>query len=130
MKKVAVLEDDENLIELYQTILDEEGYKMHVVALSTKVSTTLESIRSIQPAMLILDLHLPGISSLEIMQALLDDEQFKSLPILVCSASRPSLSHIREQVSQIGYEMPRVLEKPFDLYELLDHIRDIIGEPN
>lgn len=128
MKKVAALDDDESLLELYQTVLEDEGYGMEAVVFNRQLDLLLENIRATQADMLILDIHLPGLGSFEIMQAMKADPELAALPILVCSASRPSLNVLRELMVGVNLQMPTVLEKPFDLDELLRSIEDLIGK--
>ncbi len=130
MKVVATLEDDESLIELYQTILEDEGYTVNPVTFTKDLKQLLNNIRLTQPDMLILDAHLPGLGSYEIMQGMLADKELTELPVLICSASRPALRSLGTLMENAGSKMPVTLEKPFNLDDLSNCIIKIIGKPN
>ena len=128
MKTVAVLDDDQSLVELYQTFLGEEGHEVRAVVFSPEVPTILENIRATDPAMLILDVHLPGLGSFEIMQGMLEDPKLASVRVLLCSASRPSLKALTQTMEKAKLKMPTVLEKPFDLDNLANIVNRLVNE--
>ncbi len=118
MKTVAVLDDDQALIELYQTVLEEEGYAVHAVPIAKHLSQVLAKINAVHPDILILDIHIPGLNSFEVVKGILTNPEMAKVKLLVCSASRPSLSTLQEMLAKDGLTSPLVLEKPFDLDEL------------
>ncbi|HEX2911297.1 MAG TPA: response regulator [Chloroflexia bacterium] len=127
-KVVAALDDDASIVELYKTILEEEGYRLRPVVFSPRLPVVLENIRKTRPHLLLLDIHLPGLGSFEIMQGMLSDEELAQIKVLVCSASRPSLEALRNLMHEAGSPMPAVLEKPFDLDDLLKLVRELTLE--
>lgn len=118
MKTVAVLDDDQALIELYQTILEEEGYRVHPVTISRQLSQILARISAVNPDVLILDIHIPGLNSFDILKSIEGYHELANLKVLVCSASRSSLTNLQELLVQANLTVPQILEKPFDLDEL------------
>lgn len=118
MKTVAVLDDDQALIELYQTVLEEEGYNVFPVPISNQLPKILAGISAVSPDVLILDIHIPGLNSIEIVKSIHASPDLSHLKVLVCSASRPSLNTLQELLNKEGLAAPQVLEKPFDLDEL------------
>jgi DNA-binding NtrC family response regulator len=118
LKTVAVLDDDQALIELYQTILEEDGYRVHPVAISRQLSQILTGISAVNPDVLILDIHIPGLSSFDILKNIEGYHELANLKVLVCSASRPSLTNLLELLVKANLTVPQILEKPFDLDEL------------
>ncbi len=127
MKTVAVLDDDDSLVELFQTFLSEEGYAVKRVVFSKILPEILENIRVTQPDLLILDVHLPGLGSFEIMQGISADPGLKDIAILVSSASRPSLGILQQLMKNAQLKMPMILEKPFDLDELARAVETLTG---
>ncbi len=118
MKTVAVLDDDQALIELYQTVLEDEGYRVHPVAISRQLSQILTRISAVNPDILILDVHIPGLNNLDILKSIEASPNLTKLKVLVCSASRPSLNNLQELLVKANLTVPEFLEKPFDLDEL------------
>lgn len=128
MKTVAVLDDDQALIELYQTVLEEEGYSVFPVPISKYLSQILAKIGEVSPDILILDIHIPGLNSFEVVKNIQTSPELAKIKVLVCSASRPSLSALQELLIKDGLEAPSVLEKPFDLDVLSQTISSLTGE--
>jgi DNA-binding response OmpR family regulator len=63
MRRVFVIEDDKDIVELLRYNLEKDGYR---VASSADGSTGLSQIRKSPPDLLILDLMLPKLSGLDI----------------------------------------------------------------
>ena len=63
MKKILILEDDKDIIELVQYNLEKEGFRVSAVHDGL---AGLTEVKKTSPDLLILDLMLPGISGLEI----------------------------------------------------------------
>jgi CheY-like chemotaxis protein len=128
LKTVAVLDDDQALIELYQTVLEEDGYAVHAVPISQHLSQVLAKINAAHPDILILDIHIPGLNSFDVVKSIQTNPETAKLKVLVCSASRPSLNTLQEMLTKDGLTAPLVLEKPFDLDELSETIGAMFGK--
>lgn len=129
LKTVAVLDDDPALVDLYKTILQEEGYTVNPVPFTNDLETILNNIRSLQPVLLILDVYIPGVSGLEVLQGLQKPGGSTELPVLLCSAAHNEIVVMEQQLQQAGLVVPPVLEKPFDLDDFVSLINRLVGEP-
>src|SRR6202047_2456106 len=83
MKRVLLIEDDRDIVELVRYNLDREGFQ---VAAATDGATGLAQIRKAPPDILLLDLMLPKISGLDICKEIRRDTSFNRLPILMLTA--------------------------------------------
>lgn len=128
MKTVAVLDDDQALIELYQTVLEEEGYSVRPVAITKQMPILLTRLSATNPDLLILDVHIPGLSSFEVLQSIGNNPELANLKVLVCSASRPSLNTLQEMLEKANLAVPQTLEKPFDLDELSQVVSSMVRD--
>src|ERR1700747_794791 len=63
MKRVLVIEDDKDIVELVKYNLEKDGYQLYS---SADGATGLAQVRKTPPDLLILDLMLPKVSGLEI----------------------------------------------------------------
>ncbi len=70
MKRVLVIEDDKDIVELVRYNLEKDGYQ---VSASADGATGLAQIRKVAPDLLILDLMLPKLSGLEICKEIRKD---------------------------------------------------------
>lgn len=130
MKTVAVLDDDQALIELYQTVLEEEGYTVFPVPIFKHLSQILAKIGTVKPDILILDIHIPGLNSFEVIKGIQTSPDLAQVRVLVCSASRPSLNLLQEILTREGLATPQVMEKPFDLDVLSETISALAVSEN
>jgi CheY-like chemotaxis protein len=105
---VLVVEDDEPLRELLEGVLELEGY--HV--LSGLGEEALRLARIHRPAVILLDLLMPGMSGVEVSQRLRADPSTAGIPIVGMSA--------QDRLVTIGVRMPvdDFLAKPFGLEAL------------
>jgi DNA-binding response OmpR family regulator len=81
MKRILVVDDEEGIRQLYQEELEEEGYK---VELAERGEEALEKISKAKPDAVILDLKMPGMGGLEVLERI--REQDKDLPVIICTA--------------------------------------------
>ena len=115
---VVVVEDDKPIGELLAGVInEEEGYRaIHV----TRPTDALRAMEQIKPDLLVLDVGLPGMSGLELYDRLHQDERLRSVPVMFETAvSREHASEFRKR------GIRKVLQKPFDLNELIDGMKEL-----
>jgi FixJ family two-component response regulator len=115
---IAVLDDDESLRRALIRALQIDGFSTVEFARGEEF---LKSWRLDPPACLILDLEMPGVSGLEVLEALqVAKAQF---PVIVITAH--DAPHVREQTMRRG--ALAYLRKPFDIAVLLEAVTDAVG---
>src|SRR3954468_1600196 len=83
---VLVVDDDFDIREALSDVLASEGYSVLTAA---DGSEALETLRGgIRPAVMLLDLMMPRLSGVEVIDALQKDESLREIPVVVCSANR------------------------------------------
>jgi CheY-like chemotaxis protein len=82
MPNIMLAEDDLTMISLLKTLLGMEGY--HVIALDTD-DDILEAVRRDRPDLLLMDVHLPHINGLEVLDLLRADEALKDTSVVMTS---------------------------------------------
>ena len=117
-KIVMVVEDDRPVGELLASIInDEEGYyAIHV----TRPTEALETLKSVKPDLLVLDVGLPGMSGIELYDRVKRDERLKRVPVMFETAVA---YENREAFERRGID--NVVEKPFDLDEIVRCVRKL-----
>src|SRR6516225_6280740 len=83
MKRVFIIEDDRDIVELVRYNLANEGYQ---VTAAYDGVTGLATLKKTPPDILLLDLMLPKLSGLEICREIRRDEGLNRLPILMLTA--------------------------------------------
>ena len=86
---VLVVEDDENISDVYRRFLAREGFSVHLAATG---KSALEATRRIKPAVIILDVGLPDIDGTEVCRQLRAENNWT--PILFCTARDDEISRV------------------------------------
>ena len=82
---IVVIDDDRSWLQAVETLLREEGFDVQT---AEDGQQGLQLIETNAPVLVILDMHLPGVSGLEILQDL--HRHGLRMPILVVSAEADS----------------------------------------
>jgi len=119
MKRILIIEDDRDIIELVRYNLDQEGFSL-TAARDGVVG--LEQVRRSPPDLLLLDLMLPRLSGLEICKAIRRDEKLNRLPILMLTARSDESDRV------IGLELGAddYVTKPFSPRELVARVKALL----
>lgn len=80
--KILIVEDETTLSNVLGDKFKKEGHQIEVEASGTKA---LETAKKFKPDLILLDLLLPGKGGLEILEELKDDEDTKSIPVVISS---------------------------------------------
>ncbi|MDQ4421747.1 response regulator [Sphingobium sp. DEHP117] len=82
-KRILVVEDNELNLKLFCDLLKAHGHETRAVSDGRAV---LDEARSFQPDLVIMDIHLPHISGLDLIIALKDDAELASVPVMAVTA--------------------------------------------
>ncbi len=127
-KKILVADDEEDVLELVSRNLLAAGFK---VLKADNGKDALAQARDAHPALIVLDLMLPGISGLEVCKTLRADPATKQIPIIMLTAKAEEIDRI------VGLELGAddYITKPFSPRELVLRIKSVMrraadaGEP-
>jgi CheY-like chemotaxis protein len=125
-KRLVVVEDDHETRELELFLLGSEGYQ--AVGVDDGAHAT-EAIRAANADLVILDLMLPHKDGFQILEELGRDPITRTTPVIVVSAYVGTLHGGREALRGRP-QVRKILNKPFDVTELLDAIVRELGAPN
>lgn len=119
MKRVLLVEDDRDIVELVKYNLEKEGYQLFS---ATDGATGLAQVRKTPPDLLILDLMLPKLSGLEICKEIRKDVNLNRLPILILTAKGEEADRI------VGLELGAddYVTKPFSPRELAARVKALL----
>jgi DNA-binding response OmpR family regulator len=122
---ILVVEDDHAVAELIRELLNQvPGWGATVVH---DAAAAREVFRHVRVEVLVLDVDLPGISGLELLALLRQDQRWDEPPVLLMSAE-PDQGGILQAVRE-GL-VARFLRKPFDVDELLEEVASAISGRN
>ena len=121
MKRVLVVEDNEMNMQLVEFLLEQGGYEI-VKAASGEEAMAVA--RSGEPVDLILmDIHLPGVDGLSVVQELKRDERTRKVPILALTAH--AMRGDKDRFLQAGCD--GYISKPIDVKTFLASIEPFVG---
>src|SRR5689334_17646830 len=112
MKRIALIEDDEDIAYTVRLNLEREGYE---VTRHARGQAGLAAVQKGQADFVILDLNLPDLDGLTICRELRRDPQTQAIPILMLTA-RGSES---DRVTGLELGADDYLAKPFSMRELI-----------
>ena len=116
---ILVVEDEDNIALALDWLLAREGYR-HVRI--DRGDAALGAIRQLRPALVLLDVMLPGASGYEVCQSVRADPDLGRTRILMMTARGSALEQRRGRA--LGAD--GFIAKPFDLAELRFEIRRLI----
>ncbi len=115
MKKILIVEDEKTQQILYEEELSEMGYSLQI---ASDGEEALQMARSERPDLVILDIKMPGISGLEVLQDLLNDEP--RIPVIINTA----YTHYKDDF--MSWAADEYIVKSSDLTELKNAVRKIL----
>ena len=81
MKKILLVDDEENIHLLYREVLEEEGYQVYS-ALSG--IDALKKLKSVSPDLVVLDIYMPGLNGIQVLREM--KEMKPDIPVVLFSA--------------------------------------------
>jgi CheY-like chemotaxis protein len=137
--RILIVEDDPNDVELTLTALADYNLANEVVvtrdgqqALDYLYSRGQYSARPAgNPAVMLLDLKLPKVNGLEVLQQIRSDERLKMIPVVVLTSSNEEKDVIRSYSLGVN----AYVVKPVDFHEFVNAVKElgvfwaVINEP-
>lgn len=113
---ILVIEDDRDTGELIRTILKKEGYAV-TVARDGESGLNEAVINDFD--LILLDIMLPGMDGLEVCKMLADNDETRSIPVIILTAKQ----ELSTKLSSFVAGAKRFLSKPFEASELVEEVR-------
>lgn len=117
MTRILVVEDDPNVRGLLDTLLTSEGYD--VVTASDGLAG-LVKLSSAKPALMLLDLMMPDLGGVRVLEELRADPALSDVPVIVVTGKVEAVPGLRDV---LGHD--NVFVKPFGVTELLARVAEI-----
>ncbi|HEV7923223.1 MAG TPA: response regulator transcription factor [Thermoanaerobaculia bacterium] len=115
MKKIALIEDDEDIAFTLRLNLEREGY---AVSHFGRGQEGLQAVQRGAADFVILDLNLPDLDGLTICRELRRDARTKSIPILMLTARGSE----RDRITGLELGADDYMAKPFSVRELVARV--------
>ncbi len=118
-RKILVIEDDDDIVELLTYHLVREGF---LVFTATSGENGLEAAKRNPPQLILLDLMLPGIDGLEVCRLLRADDRTAAIPIVMLTAKGEEA----DVVAGLEVGADDYVTKPFSPAVLVARVRNIL----
>jgi CheY-like chemotaxis protein len=127
--RILLVEDDPKDVELTMTALEEYNLSNEVVVASDGEEALdylhyrgkFQRRSGDNPAVLLLDLKLPKVDGLEVLQQIKSDDKLKLIPVVVLTSSREE----RDMVSSYKLGVNAYVVKPVDFHEFVNAIKEL-----
>ncbi|HZY37797.1 MAG TPA: response regulator [Mucilaginibacter sp.] len=117
MKKIIIIEDDVDTIDILEIILRDNGYAV----IKANRQVPIKEIIAIAPSLAIVDVRLPFGSGDHLCLEIKSHPKTKNIPVILSSAS-DNLKKIA-----ISCHADTYIEKPFDVDSLLKTVNETIS---
>jgi CheY-like chemotaxis protein len=137
--RILLVEDDPNDVELTLTALEEYNLANEVVV-TRDGAEALDYLHcrgdyvarpNENPAVLLLDLKLPKVDGLEVLQQIRSDEKLKMIPVVVLTSSHEE----KDMIASYSLGVNAYVVKPVDFHEFVNAVKElgvfwaVINEP-
>ncbi len=80
MSKILIVEDDPLISEMYYDIFEFDGYELDVAANGEE---GIEKARTLKPTLILLDIMMPKMNGLQVLEKLKSDPETKNIPVVI-----------------------------------------------
>lgn len=118
-----VVNDTQEILDLFQDLLEEEGYR---VSLYSFAFQDLAEVKQSKPDLVILDFIIGGeAQGWQLLQKMKMDRETMSIPVIVCTAA---IALVRELEGRLRDKNVGIILKPFDIDDLLLEVSRVLAE--
>jgi len=119
MKRIIVADDDRNILYLVSEVLARDDYE---VSQAVNGDHVLRLAKEIRPDLIVLDIMLPGLDGIKVLQALRSDPDTSGIKVVIISArNKPEDVELGMRAGADHYFV-----KPFKISDLTAKIREIL----
>jgi CheY-like chemotaxis protein len=113
-RKIMVVDDDLDILEVIGLILELEGYDVELISNGREV---FEHISDFHPDLIIMDVMLGNMDGREICNSIKNQPETLHIPIILISATHNMAEFLRKNCRPDDF-----LEKPFDIVNLINKV--------
>lgn len=116
MAQVLIMEDEPNIALMLSVVLSDEGHNVRTVPNGQE---GLESLQRDLPDIVFVDLNMPTMGGLIVIQSMHANPLWKDIPVIIMTGALLSPNFAADQAVQA------VLCKPFDLWDVVREVAAI-----
>jgi CheY-like chemotaxis protein len=119
-RKVCIVDDEANILEIYSTAFSKSGYD---VVTAADGEEGLKVIRKQKPDIALIDIMMPKMDGMELMQELRKDPDLQQIPIIIMSNVNDSETMRKTGELGISFYLVKSL---FDPMKVVDHVKEVL----
>jgi DNA-binding response OmpR family regulator len=120
-KHISIIEDEPFIIEALSFLLEREGFSIDS---ESDGAAALEFITTTPPDLLILDIMLPNVSGMKILEDIRKTPGIESLPVLMLTAKGQKKDRLAAEQAGVSLFMT----KPFSNTELIKNVHEMLNK--
>lgn len=117
--KIAVIDDDVEILSLIENILSDNGYDVKTYS---EPSGIIQELREYLPSLILLDIHMPSRSGIDVLKEIKKDPVLKKIPVVMLTVEG-SLSEIQ---TSLLYGANTYILKPAQSKDILEIVRNLL----
>ena len=117
---ILIVEDNENNRMLVRDVLQSRGYQ---TAETDNAEEGLRLARASQPALILMDIQLPGMNGMDALRLLRADAATRDIPVMAVTAS--AMTHDRHKIMATGFDAYQ--SKPINVREFVEAVRSLLA---
>ncbi len=121
MPQILIVEDDELIARLYEKAFGFEGYEVDVAHNGRE---GLDAVKQNKPTLILLDIMMPEMNGLEVLDHLKKDETTKDIPVIVLT--NLAGEHDAEEVLAKG-AVKYIVKSEHNPKEIVDIVKGILA---
>ena len=118
--KILVVENDPTSLKLTADVLQMDG---HVVMLAVSADQAIESVQTVRPDVILLDLNLPHIEGLAVARQCRKSAGMRNVPIVAVTAYPMEFGH----VDALAAGCDDYIQKPINTRTLSDRLEALVA---
>ena len=116
-KSILILDDNQDILDIVEETLAYEQFEVHS---TTRANEIIPLIEQLKPNLVILDYRVAGTNGGEVCRQIKSHPIFGYMPVIIFSA------YINSSNKLFSYGCDAIINKPFDLDELVEKVNSFI----
>jgi len=118
LKRILILDDNQDILEIVHETLEYEQFDVKSTSEGINVMPLVEEFN---PDLVILDYRVAGTNGGELCRQIKAHPKFGDIPVIIFSA------YINHQADLFAYGCDAIINKPFDLTELVEKVNSLLN---
>ncbi len=118
---VLLVDDVSDYLEVTQIALSFQGVSVHT---AQNIEDAWELLQTMEPHVILLDMHMPGGDGSELLHRLRGDSRYAHIPVIAATAYA-TVHREKRYLMDLGFD--GYIAKPFSTADLINRVRDVIN---